>query len=45
MNTGGRRGCLILLAFLAIAIGIYFYMFHETYERGPSPSEGYFPPS
>ena len=44
MNTAGGRGCLILLAFLAVLTGIYFYMFHETNETGPSPCVGFCPP-
>ena len=40
-----RWGCVILVVFLFLLGAVYVYLTHETGEAGPSPSEGYLPPS
>ena len=44
MPSSSKRGCLILLLLIILFAGIYFYLFRETEEAGPSPRQGSFPP-
>lgn len=38
----GKKGCFAILLFLAVLAGVYYFAFPES---GPSPSQGYMPPS